>query len=696
MSGALLSLHSFVYGLEFYYWKSSLCTCHLLTLDINFFPHFLLSPGIPRPTLTWWKDDKPLIASYEMLSNELTRSDLTLTNLSRTFLLSKITCKASNAPLIEPLTTSITINLNCKQLTNRNNNSAKSISSTDGVLFSVDNQGSSGQLSVTYSLLRCFMGSPQREAEKYRLLANKTTLTWWKDDKLQFECKIILLCRVFKLKTMWILILPSYLFLCSLNYNLVESQNLEIDYSGHIEVEAIAGKSVSLPCNISITHGNSREVAIILWYKDDTGIPVYTVDIRNKSSLSSSIHLPSSSYKSRSYFEMSKSPPTLRLDKIESKDSGEYRCRVDYEKYPTQNFLVNLTVIVPPDSISILNTDTMEKLQGLVGPFNESTDLNLSCESYGGFDIASRNNVLRSSLCTCHLLTLDIKFFPHFLLSPGIPRPTLTWWKDDKPLIASYEMLSNELTRSDLTLTNLSRSFLLSKITCKASNAPLIEPLTTSITINLNCKQLTSRFIFNLLPPARLYWWLDGRRLTRSRDTISKDGNETMSLLSFTGTASDNGKELVCQAENPLMKNSSLEESVRLNIHYTPLVNIVLGAKIDRDSIREGSDVYFECIIEANPWITEVTWIFNGSPLMSQPSSGIIISNQSLVLQKVKRQNRGYYSCSALNSEGIGSSDTFYLKVKRICTNKVSAENLNRIRTQNLYLRVIQKFRLFL
>lgn len=144
---------------------------------------------------------------------------------------------------------------------------------------------------------------------------------------------------------MWILILSLYLFLCSsLNY-FVSLQNLEIDYSGHIDIEAIAGKSVSLPCNISITHGNSREVAIILWYKDDTGIPVYTVDIRNKSSLSSSIHIPSSSYKSRSYFEINKNPPTLRLDKIESKDSGEYRCRVDYEKYPTQNFLINLTVI---------------------------------------------------------------------------------------------------------------------------------------------------------------------------------------------------------------------------------------------------------------------------------------------------------------------------------------------------------------
>ena len=90
---------------------------------------------------------------------------------------------------------------------------------------------------------------------------------------------------------------------------------------------------------------------------------------------------------------------------------------------------------------------------------------------------------------------------------------------------------------------------------------PTSKIISTGKRSELICRVSGSR------PPARLFWWLDGRRLNKSRDTISKDGNETMSVLSFTGTSSDNGKELICQAENPLMKNSSLEESVRLNIH---------------------------------------------------------------------------------------------------------------------------------
>ena len=94
-----------------------------------------------------------------------------------------------------------------------------------------------------------------------------------------------------------------------------------------------------------------------------------------------------------------------------------------------------------------------------------------------------------------------------------------------------------------------------------------------------------------------------------------------------------------------------------------PQVKIVLGAQIDPGSIREGTDVYFECIVESNPWIREVSWFHEGRTLYSDPSSGIIISNQSLVLQRVKRSSRGKYSCAALNQRGQGRSSDFLLRV---------------------------------
>ena len=91
---------------------------------------------------------------------------------------------------------------------------------------------------------------------------------------------------------------------------------------------------------------------------------------------------------------------------------------------------------------------------------------------------------------------------------------------------------------------------------------------------------------------------------------------------------------------------------------------MTLGANIQRDTIREGSDVYFECNIMANPWVSEVGWYFEGRALYSDPSSGIIVSNQSLVLQKVRREHRGQYQCKAGNSEGQGESNTYFLRVQ--------------------------------
>jgi hypothetical protein len=45
-------------------------------------------------------------------------------------------------------------------------------------------------------------------------------------------------------------------------------------------------------------------------------------------------------------------------------------------------------------------------------------------------------------------------------------------------------------------------------------------------------------------------------------------------------------------------------------------------------------------------------------------TGGIILSNISLVLQKVSRQSAGEYSCMAINTEGRGASQPIILAVK--------------------------------
>lgn len=93
---------------------------------------------------------------------------------------------------------------------------------------------------------------------------------------------------------------------------------------------------------------------------------------------------------------------------------------------------------------------------------------------------------------------------------------------------------------------------------------------------------------------------------------------------------------------------------------------MTLGANIKHTAIKEGSDIYFDCNIRANPWVHDVAWRFEDEPLHGNVSMGIIISNQSLVLQRVGKRHRGRYQCVASNSEGEGTSEEVRLDVQ--CT----------------------------
>ncbi|GFY73448.1 nephrin, partial [Trichonephila inaurata madagascariensis] len=89
----------------------------------------------------------------------------------------------------------------------------------------------------------------------------------------------------------------------------------------------------------------------------------------------------------------------------------------------------------------------------------------------------------------------------------------------------------------------------------------------------------------------------------------------------------------------------------------SPQLSLVFGASEQYEHIREGSDVYFECNIQANPPVSEVKWRFQSRNLVHDSLRGIIVRNHSLLLHNVGRRNRGTYQCLAANAEGRGRSE---------------------------------------
>lgn len=82
---------------------------------------------------------------------------------------------------------------------------------------------------------------------------------------------------------------------------------------------------------------------------------------------------------------MKPKPAQLQLEPVKQEDEGEYRCRVDFKRGRTVNTIIALRVIALPDDIRIVTAQRQHaKLEGLIGPFNEGSELTLVCLATGG------------------------------------------------------------------------------------------------------------------------------------------------------------------------------------------------------------------------------------------------------------------------------------------------------------------------
>lgn len=388
----------------------------------------------------------------------------------------------------------------------------------------------------------------------------------------------------------------------------------------------------------------------MLWYREDLGtLPIYSVDVRGKDFSRAEKWFDSTVLNNRASFDPDSSPPSLVINHFSEKDVAMYRCRVDFKYAQTRNAKVNLTIIVPPQNITITDEQNVP-MKFIVGPYIESSDVTVNCQVCG-----------------------------------GQPLPYITWYKDSQLLnnsISSVLKDGGPCVLSTVTVKRLQRTDLNSQLTCEGRNNNLRPPLTAFVQIDMNFSPVDVRIVadeqpltaqrkYDLVceaigsrPHAKLTWWKNNSRLEKTKDSISSDGNITISTLTFVPTKEDKGKYLICRAENPVIPGGKvLETSWKLQIHYTPETRIILGTSLKPDLIKEGMDVYFDCIVNAYPPVYKVKWKKNNETLHHNVQKGVIISNQSLVLQGVSRTNAGNYTCIGYNTEGDGVSQSLYLNV---------------------------------
>ncbi|XP_040077954.1 hemicentin-1 [Ixodes scapularis] len=251
------------------------------------------------------------------------------------------------------------------------------------------------------------------------------------------------------------------------------------------------------------------------------------------------------------------------------------------------------------------------------------------------------------------------------------PAAKVTWWREGGRL----EDEPSEAGGSVLRLGPLDRRDLLATLTCRASNNNISEPLATSVVVDMILGPLSVSIVggqptleagrpsslrcvsSGSRPPATLSWWKGTQRLPATADGSA-------STLAITPVTEDDGQQLSCRAVNEQLPQASLEDLVTLRVLYKPLLTLRLGNRLREDSILENHDVYLECNVAANPPVVDITWLFDGHDLQTNTTAGVIVSNRSLVLQKVGRSARGEYQCAASNALGQSRSAALFLRVQ--------------------------------
>nr|XP_014344645.1 PREDICTED: hemicentin-1 [Latimeria chalumnae] len=247
----------------------------------------------------------------------------------------------------------------------------------------------------------------------------------------------------------------------------------------------------------------------------------------------------------------------------------------------------------------------------------------------------------------------------------GIPPPTLTWLKNGKRIENSDSLEMHILSggnKLQIARSQLSDS---GTYTCVASNvegeAQKNYMLTIQVPPNIVGSELSSEVSVLLgenvqlvcsaegIPKPKIQWLKDGRSLNNTdadKIRLTAD-NSTLSI--YGATTSDIGK-YTCVATNPAGEEDRI---FNLNVYVPPIIQ---GKKHNLEELTTilDSSVNIECVAMGSP-PPQLNWLKNGLPLPISSHIRLLSAGQILRIVRAQISDAGNYTCVASNRAGVDS-----------------------------------------
>nr|XP_028570379.1 vascular endothelial growth factor receptor kdr-like isoform X1 [Podarcis muralis] len=189
--------------------------------------------------------------------------------------------------------------------------------------------------------------------------------------------------------------------------------------------------------------------------------------------------------------------------------------------------------------------------------------------------------------------------------------------------------------------------FYVSDVPSQLQTEPQITAIVAS-NVQLTCK--SSKYIYN-----HLSWYNPTLQAVPDALMQKKVDNYSIYLtLGLKNVSQAHAGLYRCRARSHPNSTEGLEKNTMLSVKVKTVPYIM--ENFTDFEVNVSGKIVLECKVNGTPKPT-IAWLKNGYPIT--PASGISMENNTLVIERVKKDDEGHYKCKAINEMGQDSTQAF-------------------------------------